>query len=198
MIKYTRQEAKALGLTTCFGSPCKKHSELEGYRRVSGACVECSREQTRKYRTADPERRSANYRKSNAKVTAQRKEDPVKHAAKIAADRAYRAANPDKVAQMKRTWAGKNPGATSAAAKLRKHAKKQRTPQWLTKDDLWVIREAYALAALRTAMFGFSWEVDHIVPLQGKTVSGLHVPNNLQVIPRAENRAKWNHFEGVA
>jgi len=197
MIKHTRQEAKALGLPTCFGSPCKKHPELEGQRRVSGACVECSREQTCKYRAADPERRSANYRKSNAKVAAQRREDPVKRAAKITADRAYRAANPDKIALMKRTWGEKNPGATSAAAKLRKHAKNQRTPKWLTKDDLWIIREVYELATLRTKMFGFPWEVDHVVPLQGENVSGFHAPNNLQVIPRVENRTKWNHFEGV-
>jgi len=197
MIRYTRQEAKQLGLPTCYGSLCKKHPELEGHRRVSGACVECSREQTRKYRAADPEKRAANYRKSNAKVAAQRKNDPVKHAAKITADRAYRAANPEKVAEMKRAWAAKNPGATSAAAKLRKWAQKQRTPKWLTKDDLWLIREAYALASLRTKMLGIQYEVDHCVPLQGETVSGLHVPNNLQVIPRVLNRAKWNHFEAA-
>jgi hypothetical protein len=85
----------------------------------------------------------------------------------------------------------------AAKTARRRHAQAQRTPLWLSQDDYWIMEQAYELAALRTAMFGFSWEVDHIVPLQGKTVSGLHVPNNLQVIPRAENRAKWNHFEGV-
>ena len=38
------------------------------------------------------------------------------------------------------------------------------------------------------------FEVDHIFPVKGKTVSGLHVARNLQVIPRAENRAKGNKF----
>jgi hypothetical protein len=68
------------------------------------------------------------------------------------------------------------------------------TPKWLTQDDHWMIEQAYELAALRTKLFGFSWQVDHIVPLQGKLVSGLHTPYNLQVIPAKHNQSKSNQF----
>ena len=78
--------------------------------------------------------------------------------------------------------------------KRRRTAERERTPVWLTENDKWMMREAYALAALRTEIFGFPWEVDHVIPLRGQTVSGLHVPNNLQVIPKKENRKKGSNF----
>jgi hypothetical protein len=77
----------------------------------------------------------------------------------------------------------------------RRLTKNQRTPEWLTEDDHWIIDQAYELAALRTKMFGFAWHVDHIIPLQGKIVSGLHVPTNLQVIPWLDNIKKHNRYK---
>lgn len=84
-----------------------------------------------------------------------------------------------------------------AAANAGKHraSKLQRTPKWVDTEELWLIKEVYSLAALRTKMFGFSWHVDHIVPLKGKLVSGLHTISNLQVISGASNISKNNNYE---
>lgn len=85
-----------------------------------------------------------------------------------------------------------NPGKINALKAKRKAAKLQRTPKWLTSLHLEHIEMFYASAAALTKEFGISMQVDHIVPLQGKNVSGLHVPWNLQVITAQENAYKGN------
>lgn len=69
---------------------------------------------------------------------------------------------------------------------------KNRTPSWLAEDDLWMIKEIYDLRFLRESITGTKWHVDHIVPINGKTVCGLHVPWNLRVIQASENLKKGN------
>lgn len=68
----------------------------------------------------------------------------------------------------------------------------KRTPAWLTKEHLQSIRNIYKECHSLNTTSPERYEVDHIVPLQGKTVSGLHVPWNLQILPMSENRKKGN------
>ena len=87
-----------------------------------------------------------------------------------------------------------NPAKANANKAKRKAAKLQRTPKWLTAIDFERIRTQYQLAEILTKLHNKSWHVDHIIPLQGKIVSGLHVPSNLQVIRGSENCSKQNTF----
>lgn len=124
----------------------------------------------------------------------------------------YRSNNVDKLKKAKRDYYDKNKEAILEAKKTyrqrakgninylnacRKKSVRLRTPAWLTAEDKWYIKEVYDLAVLRTRLTGVSWHVDHIVPLQGKTVSGLHVPWNLQVIPAKDNIAKKNRWDNA-
>lgn len=72
----------------------------------------------------------------------------------------------------------------------------RQAPSWLTQDQLAEMRDAYWEAARLTEQTGVAHEVDHIVPRTSEVVSGLHVPWNLQVLTRTENRKKGNRLEG--
>ena len=71
-------------------------------------------------------------------------------------------------------------------------SKLQRTPPWLTADHLKQITEYYKQAKQLQKATGIVHHVDHIVPLQGDNVSGLHVPWNLQILTASENCSKSN------
>jgi hypothetical protein len=95
----------------------------------------------------------------------------------------------------KAAWRKDNKATVNAATAKRRSAKLNRTPKWTSETDLWMIKEIYDLAVLRTKLTGVKCQVDHIIPLQGELVSGLHVPSNLQVITAKENKIKKNKFE---
>lgn len=88
-----------------------------------------------------------------------------------------------------------NPGASTARSRKYQAAKLQRTPPWA---DMSAIVDFYVEAKRLEELTGIQFHVDHIVPLQGELVSGLHVPANLQLLPAHENLSKSNSFEVAA
>jgi len=141
--------------------------------------------------------------------SASKEYDKVKEKRK-ASSRAWKKRNPEKVReqvrrhrlkyleekrQYDRQRAKNNPEYFASKTAKRRAVTTSRTPSWLSEDELWMIEEAYVLAKMREDATGIKWHVDHIVPLKGKTVSGLHVPWNLQVIPATDNIKKGNKYD---
>lgn len=82
--------------------------------------------------------------------------------------------------------------ARAHAYAMKRHASKmKRTPAWA---DQQAIQSVYEECRRLTRSSGLEYQVDHIIPLQGRLVSGLHVENNLRIIPAVENRQKHNAF----
>ena len=88
-------------------------------------------------------------------------------------------------------WQRQNPAKTAAKNALRKARCLQATPEWV---DLKEIGQVYKEAHRLTKETGIKHEVDHIVPLVHNSVSGLHVPWNLQILTKDENARKGNTF----
>lgn len=109
-------------------------------------------------------------------------------------DRRRRAANPEQQRDQHRAWVSKNRGLKNALTAARMEHVRRATPPWLTDADWATIRALYVRAAELTRQTGIKHHVDHIVPLRGETVSGLHAPGNLRVITASENSRKRNKF----
>lgn len=103
--------------------------------------------------------------------------------------------NPQKLFEIQKRYRDANKDQHNARTAKRRAAKLQRTPAWLTKEQLDEIETFYTAALAFRLFTGLTYHVDHIIPLQGKNVSGLHVPWNLQVIPATDNLKKSNLFE---
>ena len=151
----------------------------------------------------------AAYRAANrSKIAAGRAVHYAANRGKIAAAvAAYRAANPEAAAArhaawvranrehnnaMKAAWARANPpeSAKSAAKNARRRAAELlATPAWANLD---LVAAYYVIADAFTRGSGVRHEVDHVEPLRGKHVCGLHNEFNLQVLPAKINRAKGN------
>lgn len=151
------------------------------------------REKNREY----ARRATAEYRANNPDlVKKQRKEyyDRNKESV-VSKSIEYAALNRDKVLSYHRARYAENKGIFFAKSAHRRARKLKATPDWQKELTEFVIDEAFCLARMRLFSTGIKWHVDHVVPLSGKSVCGLHVWNNFSVIPAVENLRKSNTFK---
>lgn len=92
-------------------------------------------------------------------------------------------------------WREENPSLNCSKSASYRARKVKAEPNWLTGVHKAHIKRTYKLAQITSEATGEKYHVDHIVPLKGKNICGLHVPWNLQVIPASVNLAKSNRSQ---
>lgn len=158
------------------------------HRKCKSCCVRASSV----WKKANPERAReirkaycrANAEKEQKRARAWRERNAERHKAN---NRAWVNANPERSKGIIRAWADANRAKRCSSTRKRYAAKLMAIPTWA---DMSAIETIYAEASARDGR----WHVDHIVPLQGKTVCGLHCEANLEIIPGSENEGKCNRW----
>lgn len=102
--------------------------------------------------------------------------------------------NKEKYSAKSRRWYENNKEKSFAYSAKYRASKSNACPAWLDENMSKEIESFYQKAHKISAETGVAQEVDHIVPLRGEIVCGLHVPWNLQVITQFENRSKRNNW----
>jgi hypothetical protein len=103
--------------------------------------------------------------------------------------------NKEKYSEKSKRWYANNKHKSFAHSAKYRAAKRNACPSWIDETMKLEIEEIYLKANKISIETGVAHEVDHIVPLCGETVCGLHVPWNLQILSQFDNRSKRNNLE---
>ena len=195
---------------------CKEFKEWEAFNRCSrvksgrrSQCQKCTKKEHTEYNNGKGKQVNAEYRKNNkSKIKARKSSREYKDRqnelarspeARAKARERYRANiekhrkyNKTEAAKnSRRRWKRNNRGKCRADYAKYNAKKIKACPEWA---DLEMIKIHYQVAEMCEYITGEKYHVDHIVPLRGKNVSGLHIYENLQVLPAKENLSKGNKY----
>lgn len=156
-----------------------------GVNWYAGICKECDNKRRKKYYLDNKEytlKRTKEHREKNI--------DKVREYDNFRYRRDYKKRNAlSKIVSKKHRI--NNPAYYTAKAAERRASRRNATPTW---SDLDRIELLYKEAISMREQTGIKYHIDHIVPLKGKNVCGLHVHYNLQVLPAKENLSKGSKF----
>lgn len=180
-----RASAIAAGLTHYFtGKPCA-HGHIERRSVTERKCLACVRLRSLSWRKDNGERVRELNRAYYAEYGERLREAQREWNAQNAEYAAHYARNARiERPEVARNWRQSNKGKVVRMTAKRRAAKLQRTPKWA---DTAAIAKFYENCPP-------GYQVDHVIPLRGRLVSGLHVLNNLQYLTKEENAKKGNKF----
>lgn len=187
MLIVSASEARKVGANRYFtGKPCKR-GHIEQRKVVDGDCVGCV--EVRRVRDLGCPRKRA---KRAANWQATKGDVKIRERNNLASAK-YRLNNPETRKATCRKYSASEAGRTKKVANTAHYQakKKMAAPKWLTKLQKKEMQIFYAVAG----WYKEPMEVDHIVPITNRLVCGLHVPWNLQVVTRTQNRRKGNKHE---
>ena len=168
---------------------CEEKKELESFYKTKDGkfgrhsmCKICllakNKESRDKVKPATKQRKRAYYLENKESIDNKNRENYL--------------ANRQSRLETNKRWKKLNHHKVISNASLRKKKVRTATPKWLSPQQKAEIENFYWLAKDLSIVSGEIYHVDHIVPLKGKNVCGLHVPWNLQVLPADINLAKSN------
>jgi len=176
------------------------HKQAKGLFGLDQKCKVCDKIRTHNYYTKNRNiclEKRKEYKKANKEKLLLSRRKHRKENSEIInkKNREYLRSKPGQGAEYVRQYRERNretflPLQAAVSAK-RRSIKKSATPSWA---NLEVIKQIYIDCKLISEMTGVPHQVDHIIPLKGKTVTGLHVETNLRIIPTSENLSKNNKF----
>ena len=107
-------------------------------------------------------------------------------------DKKWQKENKDKKSKNYKNWQLNNRADVNTYNSFVRAQKLKRTPAWSDQER---IKAYYNVCAFFNEVNGYiKYHVDHVVPLQGNNVSGLHTHNNLQILLASENCSKGNKY----
>lgn len=163
----------------------------ESYQRNRESCLAIRRRYVEENK-AEISERAKEYRKRNRERLLIKMKDYYQKTKE--AQRKRKSENKEARRAWEAGWRERNRGAFNASRAKRRADKRDRYPSWIGRTERAKINSIYAESSRLSKLTGITFHVDHIIPLMGDLVSGLHVPENLRIIQAVENMSKGKKY----